>query len=750
MIVMPNDEDSKSNRGGGDYRQFCEVTPELQQEFIRQLEHVATFFKDVFQENPHVPGVGIVRMKPEAIAKSHKPSGLCRHCPIIGSRNLDENYIKVTPNSIQETIQLIREPLDQKSKVLANLSAIKEIFPYAAKEKVSKSLQQLSSQNFDKIKTRIKLKLFDFGNKSDNTYIENYVKSQLAKLQFTQCQEIQYGSNIHYYKLAISQPGDIQLLSEINGVRTIDFFPQFTQPLSTVEVKEFQKFLDENPSPESELRIGIIDGGISEENPFLQPYVVARKSYVPEDYQNRNHGTFIASTIQYGNRLNNLMSPSPRYSLVDIIAIPNADPFHGKTDEISEDQLMEIIEETMEEHASETKIWNLSLGTDQVCEEAMSDLGIFLDYIQQKYQVQFFVACGNYDESIRPWPPNGDFGGKDRIVAPADSVLGISVGSLALYESENSVVKKDEPSPFSRRGPSSNYMVKPDVVDYGGNLTHQRDIQGLGMKGLDSRGRVIEGVGTSYSNPRIVQKFAMLYDALNTKDLLLAKGLLIHSAQMESHSLLEENKENIHYYGFGKPSIDIHNILQCSQNEVTLIFKQEIEKGRHLEMVDFPYPPSLIRNNKYFGEITMTLVYEPLLDEKFGREYCRVNVDASFGTYNSPNPVNGYESKVPLVSKWDDKTESALVEYCFKWSPVKSYYRKIPRGIKNASSKGWKIRINRLCREGITLPKQSFILILTIKDDQDHDLYSEIKQGLLKKGYTINNLETRQQVRQSQ
>lgn len=50
-------------------------------------------------------------------------------------------------------------------------------------------------------------------------------------------------------------------------------------------------------------------------------------------------------------------------------------------------------------------------------------------------------------------------GERDRIISLADSVRAITVGSIALYETVDSIVKTNEPSPFSRRGPGANYIV---------------------------------------------------------------------------------------------------------------------------------------------------------------------------------------------------------------------------------------------------------------------------------------------------
>jgi hypothetical protein len=169
-------------------------------------------------------------------------------------------------------------------------------------------------------------------------------------------------------------------------------------------------------------------------------------------------------------------------------------------------------------------------------------------------------------------------------------------------------------------------------------------------------------------------------------------------------------------------------------------------------MYDFPYPSSLTRNGKCYGEIIMTLAYNPLLDERYGREYCRTNIDASFGVFKySKEGKLEYKGCVPMENTWDweEKFEKSRVESGFKWSPIKSYYRKISKGID--AGEGWKIRIDMLPRNNLTVPAQEFVLIITIKDPtKKNDIYSEVVNGLSERGYITANLETRQKIRQRQ
>lgn len=752
MVVMQKENDVQPNHGGGKTKFFGDVNDELINEVTEKFTNLLKFYGNVFEENPKIPAIAKVTMKKEAIAKSHKPGDLCRNCPIIGSEELDEVYIKITKKGIEDTIQLVRNPPSERFK--ANMTAITDIEPINVEEKIADELFDLKeSKSFELVKAKIKVKCFDFNDEFDNNQIETYFRHKLQKLGLLEsAKKISYGDKIKYYKVSVESYDQIIQIASINGVKTVDFFQEYTQPINKFEMAVIEEYLEEKHI-DSEIQIGIIDGGISDDNLFLKPYVIFREQYVEATYQNHSHATFIASTMQYGNVLNGIPeTDARRYKFVDIIAIPNGDKKSGPTDSIGEEELMEIIEEVMETYSDTTKIWNLSLGIEsKLCTGAMSDLGKFLDYIQDTYKVQIFVSSGNLNiPPLRTWPTQSTMRDRDRIISPADSVRAITVGSLALKDSTDSIVKKNEPSPFSRRGPGANYVVKPDVVDYGGNVSTTFDIKGLGIRGMDVNGNVIEGIGTSYSTPRIVKKYADIYDEMIEKDLLLAKAMLIHSARMNSRDLINRNQDNIKYFGFGMPGNNVGDILQCSEDEVTLVFRQRIVQGSHLEMFDFPFPSSLVYDGKCHGEIGMTLAYSPILDENYGHEYCRTNIDVSFGTYkyDALGDVK-FHGCVPLETTWDERYEKARVENGFKWSPVKSYYRKISKqGI--LAEEGWKIRIDMTPRSGMMVAPQEFVLIVTIKDPYGNDIYTEMVNGLRERGYYTNNLETKQQIRQRQ
>lgn len=743
-IVLPRKNDVKPKpAGGGKPKFFGTFDNKVQTQIIHSLKAVNNYYSDFFRETHNaIPATALLIMKDEACAKSHTPDALLGNNTIIGAKDLNQFYIKITNTTLGESISIATKA--ESEKVQANITAIQNIIPIDPQSKISSFLQKTMRTDFENYKRNIKIKLFDFDNDEEiNTRVSQYVFKKLRDLNLLdKLQPIFHGKS-KLFKIEVNDEIDILKLSEIVGIQSVDVFHQYTLPSFSTEKINIQQ-LDNIPHVDSDTIIGIIDGGIGNKNAALNPYIINKKSYVSNDYKNNQHGAFIASTILYGNYLNNIKEEKPkRFKLIDIEVLPNNDPLVGFTDYVSEDDLMDVIENTLKEFGGIVKIWNLSIGLDYCfCNGEISDFGNFLDCMQDLYKVQFFVSAGNV-KKFEKWPLTPSIDNSDRIISPADSVRAITVGSIALKDSPVSLSKKEEISTFSRRGPGVGFTVKPEIVDYGGNWDKSGRIKNLGIVGMTAEGDFIENIGTSFSAPRALYKYACVYDELLEKDLLLSKALLIHSARLNSSKTLKT--QNKLYSGYGLPPNDYQEILQSSVDEVTVIFKQGIQQGKMLEMIDFPYPKSLIRNGKYYGEIFMTLVYNPMLDKNYGVNYCRSNIDASFGPIYKNKT---YSSAIKLEKNSDFAYEKERVKNGLKWAPVKSYYRNLSRGINVGT--GWKLEINRLTRYNVFIQEQEFILLLTIRNPNGNDIYSDMVNGLREKGFVTNNLEIRSQIRQRQ
>jgi hypothetical protein len=305
------------------------------------------------------------------------------------------------------------------------------------------------------------------------------------------------------------------------------------------------------------------------------------------------------------------------------------------------------------------------------------------------------------------------------------------------------------PSPFSRKGPGANFLIKPDVVYYGGNCMNDMRCEGTGVVSFDITGNIIEGVGTSYAAPAVSAIYASLRSGIvEERSREFSKAFFIHSARVPEQAQ-KDAKDFNKYYGYGIPSDSLEDILTCTDSDVTLVFSGALYNGAFIEFNDFPFPKSLYRNEKCYGDIRMTLVYTPQVDASFGQEYCRTNIDAHFGTYDyidEEGRVKGFGSEVPVVKKWDEKYEKFRVTHGFKWNPIKSYARSITRGI---ARKPWRLMIDSVARLGENYEGQEFVLFITISDPKKRPIYNEVIQALRERGYYYSEIKIQNRVRQT-
>ncbi|KJS17904.1 MAG: hypothetical protein VR69_03100, partial [Peptococcaceae bacterium BRH_c4b] len=750
QLVLPRESDVRKVEGGGSKKYFCDFTPELRQGIADQFSQLLKHFDANFSEYPNVPCVGKVIMKDKAIAKSHRPTRLLNsdNCPIIGMGKLNEVFIKVTPRGINHTLQEVLNSNTQDLEI--NMTKIERIEPYSKTDVLHESYRENVVENMQpKKKNAIKIKLFDFMSDKDNLNNLKAFMVLVEKLGLKEhIKEVNYSPKMRVFKLNCNDEEKLNKIIRFSGVKKISFFPQYSSIDSNEENVDlkFDKLGSlPLPEPDSEYpTIGVVDSGIKPGHKYLEPWIYKREVFVPDKYQNNYHGTFVAGVLQFGHIINGFNSRDSMFKILDVVALPNSDDSFGPVDGVDEDDLLEILRDVLKRYSHEIKVWNLSLGTNCVCEEdSMSDFAIAIDTLQDEFDVQIFIAAGNYcNPPLRSWPPQSNLVGEDRITSPADSVRSITVGSIA-HKKGAGCVDAHNPSPFSRRGPGGNYIVKPDVVDYGGNCTSSLDPQGCGIVSFDMSGNLVEDVGTSFSTPRVAGIYGHVLNGLNAGKADIAKALLIHSCRnpLSSKAI---SKDEAQYIGFGLPNPNLREVLFCDKSAVTLIFDTEIQVGTYLSLDNFPYPNSLFKDGKWHGEIMMTLLYNPALDASFGQEYCRTNVDVSLGVYKYSAKKGEFEFKgqVPLDVKWEEKYERERVENGFNWCPIKSYYRKIKQGIGGAS---WRLYVDCTTRSNAFIERQPFTLIITIKDPSGkEDIYSEVINQLRERGFSFKDLQVQE------
>lgn len=741
-IVFRRGEDiRKMTVRGGERKVFGKGDAAVRRTLVAQLARIQSYFEGSFKSLPDVPAVARVQLKEDAIAKSHRPSNLfsTQTCPVIGVENFGELLIGVNRVRLRRLESRIHGDVSRNAR--ANVSTILRMKPYELSD-------VLEGADFRELMIRdtavenVKVRLFEHHNATDNDHVRDAFFSQLRQMDVPDPAEVQYSPGMHIYRIPEIPPTSLAFLRSFVGTQSLSVFPKYRIVKTQARaVRGLTRADLPPPNPRSTYPVvGIIDSGIRIDDPLLSRWVVARHEFVPQSLQDNDHGSFVAGLLIRAGGLNHSDPRFPNHSckIVDVVAFP-------RDDGVTEDQLIAILEEVLPKHP-EVKIWNLSLGTDQMCcNHGFSDLAIALDRLQDRFDVTFVTAAGNYNEPpFRSWPP--ELIDSDRICAPADSVRCLTVGSLAHLDRPGARVLKEEPSPFTRRGPGAAFLPKPEVVSYGGNCDREGEYTQMGVLSTGGNGTLLEDVGTSYACPIVAGLLANLHEGVGEDvSRTFVKALLIHSAALRSKRI---RARDLRYRGFGIPG-PIEDAVSCKPWMATMVFEAQLLSGYEFEKFPFPMPECLQDSNgNLTGEVTMTLVYDPPLDASFGAEYCRSNVDISLGTYDvGKDGKRCQEIKIPAQPEDVSKLyEKHLVEFGFKWSPIKVYHRSMPRGVKGGK---WRLKVtlnNR--REFHPTDEQHLWLIVTVADpQQEKPVYNEVVEAMNRQGWATQSLELQQRLR---
>ena len=754
-LIMPKQGKERRVRGGGNKAEpFRDVTPAYRKSLSRQVLKI----RESIENKIGFTGGAPVRVSliSKASAKSHRPEQLFsdRTCPIVGAGKLGELFLRATPSGLDRLNQLILT--NDSAQVTKELSCVESIETITADFRrrgiAAEDLLRRSPRGESGFIVRVRL--FDFGPERGQERLVDDFESQCKKLDIG-VNHRGYSARSHTYAVECRNTSDVDAISNIVGVRSIQGMPtlQIVRPRSVKAGDLPRLSIPHEEAGEDIPVVVVVDSGISTELPELNQWVQGRESYVAPPYQNTDHGTFVAGLICWGAELNPTLSGinSDPCGLFDLQILPNNDPEKGATESIVESEFLVSLETSLRQWANKYKVWNLSLGTDATCSlDEFSPLAEELDNLQEKYQVTFVISAGNYvTPPLLDYPRTGKELPNGRITSPADSVLGVTVGAISHVDYQKDGPSRDHPSAYSRHGSGPNYIIKPDVVHYGGACA----IDASHMTGIRSiKGRALaEDLGTSFATPLVSRTLAQIYHQITpTPSPVLARALLTHHARdPRNGGRVPDGEEN--FFGFGRPA-PVPYCLECTPHSSTLVFDDVLRPGYFLEWDDFPYPPSLRRDGKYFGEIWMTVAFSPSRGARWGTEYCETHIDAHFGIYRER--VNRKTGEVSTVFRGlvppEHKNpgvlyESYQVAQLRKWAPVRTYHGQL--GENGISGLRWRLKLQLLTRHGIddedTFKPQPFSVIITIADPTGNaPVYDEMSRLVLNR-YQSQNVAVR-------
>lgn len=737
-IVEPHKDDLRPPRsGGGTKKDFTDYYDKSRDILINGIADILEYYDDTFSRY-NLPAVARVTLRDDAWAKSHRPAKLFspRTCPIIGNQSFGELLISVQPNSLEKLMRQVDHGCTFEAR--NDISKILSINPYREKdalggwtiEMIAKFLENVPSK-------RVKLRLFDHRTPELSQQLVDFLPRLSETAGIGVPVRANYGSKLSIFRLDI--PSDIEqlhLFSSFVGTQSLEPFEQFYVSTQTIPVKPVTNDLFPKPVPDEEYPIvGMIDSGTDPDNEHLQAWVSVRdESLVPRDDQNNHHGSLVAGTLINGKRFNNDHPgfPDCNVKVVDVVALPAS----GRLDELD---LIDAVSYACSNYP-DIRVWNLSINSiSNLCrDDCFSSFAIAIDEIQDKFKSMIINSAGNYVADPMPKWRRPDQGGCDRLTSPADSLRALTVGSLAHLGHPNACAQIDEPSPFTRRGPGAGFVPKPEITHYGGNTFADKTYRQLGIISTDADCNLAETVGTSFAAPLASATAAQLWESLEGEPSRhLVKAMMIHFAVLNSDDV---TSDDLPYRGFGKPPT-VEAMLSCQPSEATLIFDLDLPfSHRSFNKPDFPIPPCLHRDDgRMFGEVIMTLAYDPPVDPYDGAAYSQVNINPSIGICRT-NGADYDRKLIPYPKDIGDLFEKNQIQHGFKWSPVKVYRARFPRGINTLDM--WRISMEMMTRKPeLVLTSQPVTLIVTIRDpDGDLPVYDEVVAMMNRSGWSTLDL----------
>lgn len=523
-----------------------------------------------------------------------------------------------------------------------------------------------------------------------------------------------------------------QRLQEINGVRSVSIAPTYTAiDVGPQWFRELDDVNDERvdlPTAEAPI-VGVLDTGV--DGPAISPAVIGREQYDTGADHDPSHGTFVSGLVASSRPINSGDSrfPEDSASIFDGQVLPASG--------ISEPLLFERVSEVVYAHP-EIRVWNCSFGAPI---DDPNDYGTFaqdIDALSDELGVLFVQASGNYEDAPRAWPPGLPSALADRLASPAEAVRSLAVGARAHL---GGFVAEGMPSSYSRRGPNFALHVKPDLSHWAGDITAAGVLDGTGVKSVLPSGSFAESIGTSFSAPIVSSTAANVWDLLDASGATpprpeLVKGLLVHAALLHDSTTIDPEFRN--YFGWGTPPSSAE-VLGADPGTFTTVHEVALTPGSDWYKQPFPVPPELLTSEgKFRGEVLLTLSYAPPLNPAFGSEAVRSDVSGAFG-YFAPgrDGRQHFHSITPqeVVGEYWEVDQVADG----KWSPVKSYRRRYPRG-KGGGTWALRLSLTERVTDESRQEQRVFAIISFRALEPGQDLYNSGRAEINRLGYANHEM----------
>lgn len=467
-------------------------------------------------------------------------------------------------------------------------------------------------ENFDNI-SEFELKLNEFKRGTQDiqllrdekqikreTEVEEYVKEYSGIIHEIWDNEI----DAIYFKVSICGKGLKDIVLTYQYLFEIELKPDYSWENNSLDTFDNHEIRVLSPPPDA-AKVCVIDSGIQENHRLLEVAIdkLNSKSYVDADsstadyVRQSGHGTKVAGAILYPGNI-------PAEGIVQLETIIQNARILDKDNSIATEKFEPNLMRQIVDDFSTTKIFNLSVAEkNSIQGNHMPVLAAAIDKLIHERDILFIISSGN----IRIFPDSTSeisiyehlSAGTDypqyllepnsKIANPAVSSFAITVGSIAKFNFEDddykSLAGKERISPFSRAGLGMWGCVKPDVVEFGGDLLINKtslqlttreslmpELVNCTLYGAKTVGR---DCGTSFSAPKVAYIASKLMTEHPKESAQMYRALIIQSARLPEFCFDNPTSEDFRLYGYGIPNIE--RAVSNSESRITFIQEGRIE-----------------------------------------------------------------------------------------------------------------------------------------------------------------------------
>jgi subtilisin family serine protease len=511
-------------------------------------------------------------------------------------------------------------------------------------------------QEWEKLQLHRENDFEDFVRKLDGTFLllgDHDDRSHLALLPDS------FSSRIE-----ISGKGLKDLVANYPYVFEVSEPDQIAEPLTerTVEITDKPSFMLDTPSLLAP-KVCIVDSGIQESHRLLRVAVdnASSRSWVPGETDQTvdrvsggGHGTRVAGAILYPQGV-------PRTGRQTAICwLQNARVLGQDCKLLDKLYIPEVLNDIVDFYHSQTgtRIFNHSINSSAPCRRIyMSAWAAEIDYLSWLNDILFIVSAGNIPTVRLPGLsitrrtltehfqegcsyPDLLLQDSSRIANSAQSFQALTVGSIA-HATYNrppftSVASQDYSSAFSCTGYGIWDSIKPEVVEYGGDLVKDEGNPPSFSTPTDVCPELVrttiggapaiaaDNIGTSFAAPKVSHIAAALVANFPQESCLLYKALIVQSARLPSWVNNEPDLSSaIRMMGYGLPNLE--RALGNAPNRVTLITSgNTFIKARQAHIYQVIIPEDLQSPAEAFDilvEITLSYKAEPRRTRRNKRKY---------------------------------------------------------------------------------------------------------------------------------